>query len=93
MLKICYSGRITDILKFCDPSIALDFCRFYNSLRTEFFAQLLDVKPGMLKNHLFSSANLGGVGFTKSSIMCQYSMHIHICIFCAFLGWMQEFYL
>ncbi|KAL0227086.1 hypothetical protein P9112_014410 [Eukaryota sp. TZLM1-RC] len=25
----------------------------------------------MLKNHLFSSANLGGIGFTKSSILCQ----------------------
>ncbi|KAL0214568.1 hypothetical protein P9112_006752 [Eukaryota sp. TZLM1-RC] len=25
----------------------------------------------MLKNHLFSSANLGGIGFSKSSILCQ----------------------
>ncbi|KAL0227192.1 hypothetical protein P9112_014516 [Eukaryota sp. TZLM1-RC] len=25
----------------------------------------------MLKSHLFSSANLGGIGFTKSSILCQ----------------------
>ncbi|KAL0205005.1 hypothetical protein P9112_000312 [Eukaryota sp. TZLM1-RC] len=25
----------------------------------------------MLKNHLFSSAILGGIGFTKSSILCQ----------------------
>ncbi|KAL0224263.1 hypothetical protein P9112_003653 [Eukaryota sp. TZLM1-RC] len=32
---------------------------------------LLDVEPGMLKSHLFSSANLGGIGFTKSSILCQ----------------------
>ncbi|KAL0219327.1 hypothetical protein P9112_004980 [Eukaryota sp. TZLM1-RC] len=59
MLKICYTGRITHILRSCAPSIALDFCRSFNSLRTEFFADLLDVEPGMLKSHLFSSANLG----------------------------------
>ncbi|KAL0222894.1 hypothetical protein P9112_002284 [Eukaryota sp. TZLM1-RC] len=71
MLKICYTGSITHILRSCAPSIALDFCRSFNSLRTEFFADLLDVEPGMLKSHLFSSANLGGIGFTKSSILCQ----------------------
>ncbi|KAL0226441.1 hypothetical protein P9112_013765 [Eukaryota sp. TZLM1-RC] len=37
MLKICYTGRITLILRSCAPSIALDFCRSFNSLRTEFF--------------------------------------------------------
>ncbi|KAL0214021.1 hypothetical protein P9112_006205 [Eukaryota sp. TZLM1-RC] len=71
MLKISYTGRISHILRSCAPSIALDFCRSFNSLRTEFFADLLDVEPGMLKSHLFSSANLGGIGFTKSSIVCQ----------------------
>ncbi|KAL0224469.1 hypothetical protein P9112_003859 [Eukaryota sp. TZLM1-RC] len=53
MLKICYTVRITHILIPCAPSIALDFCRSFNSLRTEFFADLLDVEPGMLKSHLF----------------------------------------
>ncbi|KAL0206171.1 hypothetical protein P9112_001478 [Eukaryota sp. TZLM1-RC] len=37
MFKICYTGRITHILRSCAPSIALDFCRSFNSLRTEFF--------------------------------------------------------
>ncbi|KAL0205824.1 hypothetical protein P9112_001131 [Eukaryota sp. TZLM1-RC] len=37
MLKICYTGRITHILRSSAPSIALDFCRSFNSLRTEFF--------------------------------------------------------
>ncbi|KAL0211152.1 hypothetical protein P9112_009450 [Eukaryota sp. TZLM1-RC] len=59
MLKICYTGKITHILRSCAPSIALDFCRSFNSLRTEFFADLLDVEPEMLKSHLFSSVNLG----------------------------------
>ncbi|KAL0219920.1 hypothetical protein P9112_005573 [Eukaryota sp. TZLM1-RC] len=70
MLKICYTGRITHILS-CAPSIALNVCRSFNSLRTEFFADLLDVEQGMLKNYLFSAANFGGIGFTKSSILCQ----------------------
>ncbi|KAL0224526.1 hypothetical protein P9112_003916 [Eukaryota sp. TZLM1-RC] len=59
------------ILSSCAPSIALEFCRSFNSLRTEFFVDLLDVEPGMLKNHLFCSANLSGIGFKKSSILCQ----------------------
>ncbi|KAL0215366.1 hypothetical protein P9112_007550 [Eukaryota sp. TZLM1-RC] len=59
MLKICYTGRMTHILRSCALSIALDFCRSFNSLRTEFFADLLNVEPRMLKSHLFSSANLG----------------------------------
>ncbi|KAL0226181.1 hypothetical protein P9112_013505 [Eukaryota sp. TZLM1-RC] len=62
MLKIGYTGRITHILRSCAPSIALDFCRSFNSLRTEFFADLLDVEPGI---------KFGGIGFTKSSILCQ----------------------
>ncbi|KAL0209068.1 hypothetical protein P9112_011655 [Eukaryota sp. TZLM1-RC] len=71
MLKICFTGRIIHILRFCAPSIALNFCRSFNSLRTEFFADLLDVEPEMLNNYLFSSTNLGGIGLTKSSILCQ----------------------
>ncbi|KAL0216553.1 hypothetical protein P9112_008737 [Eukaryota sp. TZLM1-RC] len=70
-LKICYIGRITHIFRYFAHSIALDFCPSCNSLRTEFFADLLDVAPGMLKNHLFSAANFGGIGLTTSSILCQ----------------------
>ncbi|KAL0226406.1 hypothetical protein P9112_013730 [Eukaryota sp. TZLM1-RC] len=47
MFKICYTGRITHILRSYAPSIALDFCRSFNSLRAEFIAALLDVEPGM----------------------------------------------
>ncbi|KAL0225599.1 hypothetical protein P9112_012923 [Eukaryota sp. TZLM1-RC] len=71
MLKICYTRRITHIFRSWASFIALDFCGSFNSLRTEFFADLLDVEPGMLRNHLFFPANLGGIGFTKSSILCQ----------------------
>ncbi|KAL0204780.1 hypothetical protein P9112_000087 [Eukaryota sp. TZLM1-RC] len=68
-VKIRLTGRITHILRSCAPSLA--FCRSLISLRTEFFAELLDAEPGMSKNHLFSSANLSGIGLTKSSILCQ----------------------
>ncbi|KAL0214316.1 hypothetical protein P9112_006500 [Eukaryota sp. TZLM1-RC] len=71
MLKICCTGRITHILRFCAPFIALNFCCSFNSLRTELFTDLLNVKSGMLKNLLFSSANLGVIGFAKSSNLCR----------------------
>ncbi|KAL0208610.1 hypothetical protein P9112_011197 [Eukaryota sp. TZLM1-RC] len=51
-------------------------CRSFNSLRTEFFADLLDVEPGMLKSHLFSSANLGGIGFINVFIKFAHLMKL-----------------
>ncbi|KAL0210130.1 hypothetical protein P9112_010214 [Eukaryota sp. TZLM1-RC] len=36
-----------------------------------FFADLLDVEPGMLKKSLIFFSKFGGIGFTKSSILCQ----------------------
>ncbi|KAL0215989.1 hypothetical protein P9112_008173 [Eukaryota sp. TZLM1-RC] len=81
LLKVCYTGRITEILKFCASSIALDFYRSFNSLRTKLSSDLLDLEPGMLKSYLFSAINFGGVGFTKSSFLCQ----------AAFLGGCKNF--
>ncbi|KAL0227358.1 hypothetical protein P9112_014682 [Eukaryota sp. TZLM1-RC] len=71
MLKNCYTGRITIVLRSCAPSIALVFCRSITSFKNGFLADLLVVEPKVLKNHLFSSANLGNFGFTKSSTLCQ----------------------
>ncbi|KAL0208689.1 hypothetical protein P9112_011276 [Eukaryota sp. TZLM1-RC] len=68
---MCYTGKITHVVRSCAPSIALDFRQSFNSLRTEFFVDLLAVDQEMLQNHLFSVAKFGGVGLTKSSILCQ----------------------
>ncbi|KAL0208536.1 hypothetical protein P9112_011123 [Eukaryota sp. TZLM1-RC] len=71
ILKICYSGKITHLLRSTAPSLSIDFCRSFNQLRATFFASLLEVNPELIRAHLFSSSQFGGVGFTKSSILCQ----------------------
>ncbi|KAL0205697.1 hypothetical protein P9112_001004 [Eukaryota sp. TZLM1-RC] len=71
ILKICYSGKITHILRTTSPDISREFCRSFNYLRTKFFASLIDVNPELIRSHAFSSSNFGGINFTKSSILCQ----------------------
>ncbi|KAL0219932.1 hypothetical protein P9112_005585 [Eukaryota sp. TZLM1-RC] len=71
ILKICYSGKNTHLLKSTAPSLSIDFCQSFNQLRATFFAFLLEVNPELIRAHLFSSSQFGGVGFTKSSILCQ----------------------
>ncbi|KAL0207283.1 hypothetical protein P9112_011911 [Eukaryota sp. TZLM1-RC] len=71
ILKTCYSGKITHLLRLTAPSLSIDFCRSFNQLRAAFFASLLEVNPELIRAHLFSSSQFGGVGFTKSSILCQ----------------------
>ncbi|KAL0231665.1 hypothetical protein GEMRC1_011069 [Eukaryota sp. GEM-RC1] len=71
ILKICYSGKITHLLRSTAHSIALNFCRSFNELRINFFASLLEVDSTLLRSHLFTSAHFGGIGFTKSSILCK----------------------
>ncbi|KAL0220135.1 hypothetical protein P9112_005788 [Eukaryota sp. TZLM1-RC] len=53
------------------PSLSIDFCRSFNQLRATFFASSQEVNPELIRAQLFSSSQFGGVGFTKSSILCQ----------------------
>ncbi|KAL0231232.1 hypothetical protein GEMRC1_010637 [Eukaryota sp. GEM-RC1] len=53
LLKVCYSGRITHLLRSLAPELSIDFCRAFNKIRTEFLAYLLQVNPNLLKNHIF----------------------------------------
>ncbi|KAL0233101.1 hypothetical protein GEMRC1_011846 [Eukaryota sp. GEM-RC1] len=71
ILKIYYSEKITHLLRSTGPSIALNFCRSFNELRINFLASLLEVDSTLLRSHLFTSAHFGGIGFTKSSILCK----------------------
>ncbi|KAL0205087.1 hypothetical protein P9112_000394 [Eukaryota sp. TZLM1-RC] len=57
ILKICYSGKFTHILRSTPPS--------------SIFFSLLDVNESLIRSHVFCSADLGGIGFTKSSILCK----------------------
>ncbi|KAL0218864.1 hypothetical protein P9112_004517 [Eukaryota sp. TZLM1-RC] len=67
----CYSGKITHILRTTSLDISREFCRPFNYLKTKFFAFLIDVNPDLIRSHVFSSSNFGGINFTKSSILCQ----------------------
>ncbi|KAL0219399.1 hypothetical protein P9112_005052 [Eukaryota sp. TZLM1-RC] len=71
ILKICYSGKFTHILRSTPPSVSLNFCRCFNKLRVKFFSSLLEVNESLIRSHVFCSADLGGIGFTKSSILCK----------------------
>ncbi|KAL0223885.1 hypothetical protein P9112_003275 [Eukaryota sp. TZLM1-RC] len=86
ILKICYSGKSTHILRSTSPSGSLDFCRSFSKLRVKFFSSLLEVNESLIRSHVFCSAKLNGIGFTKFSILCK----------AAFLGgeknFMFEFY-
>ncbi|KAL0212048.1 hypothetical protein RCL1_005674 [Eukaryota sp. TZLM3-RCL] len=53
----------------------------FNKLRTNFLASLLEVDPLVLKNHIFCSPDLGGVGFTSSKYLTK----------AAFLGGAKNF--
>ncbi|KAL0231030.1 hypothetical protein GEMRC1_010435 [Eukaryota sp. GEM-RC1] len=66
MLKICYSGKMTHLLRSLAPELSYDFCRTFSKFRTDFLSFLLQVNPNILNNHTFSSPYLGGLGFTSS---------------------------
>ncbi|KAL0232591.1 hypothetical protein GEMRC1_011338 [Eukaryota sp. GEM-RC1] len=66
MLKICYSGKVTHLLRSLPPVLIYNFCRSFNKIRTDFLAFLLSVDPAALNNHIFSDPHLGGIGFTSS---------------------------
>ncbi|KAL0216339.1 hypothetical protein P9112_008523 [Eukaryota sp. TZLM1-RC] len=54
LLKICYAGKITHLLRSLPPSLTYNFCRQFNKIRTQFLAYLMSVDPSILKNHIFS---------------------------------------
>ncbi|KAL0221644.1 hypothetical protein RCL1_001498 [Eukaryota sp. TZLM3-RCL] len=74
-------NKVTHLLRCLDPTLSYDFCRSFNKLRTNFLASLLEVDPLVLKNHIFCSPDLGGVGFTSSKYLTK----------AAFLGGAKNF--
>ncbi|KAL0217851.1 hypothetical protein RCL1_008700 [Eukaryota sp. TZLM3-RCL] len=71
ILKICYSGKVTHILRSTPPELSIPFAQRFNQLRTEFLAHLLNLDSKFLREHIFCSPDLGGVGFTKSKILSK----------------------
>ncbi|KAL0219308.1 hypothetical protein P9112_004961 [Eukaryota sp. TZLM1-RC] len=59
ILKICYSGKFTHILRSTPPSVSLNFCRSFNKLRVKFFSSLLEVNESLIRSHVrFCRGNL-----------------------------------
>ncbi|KAL0206147.1 hypothetical protein P9112_001454 [Eukaryota sp. TZLM1-RC] len=71
LLKICYAGKITHLLRSLPSSLTYNFCRQFNKIRTQFLAYLMSVDPSILKNHIFSDVQLGGVGFNSSKYLTK----------------------
>ncbi|KAL0226188.1 hypothetical protein P9112_013512 [Eukaryota sp. TZLM1-RC] len=69
--KSCRLVEMIVWLESTPPSVSLNFCRSFNKLRVKFFSSLLDVNESLIRSHVFCSADLGGIGFTKSSILCK----------------------
>ncbi|KAL0216893.1 hypothetical protein RCL1_007376 [Eukaryota sp. TZLM3-RCL] len=70
-LKVCYSGKVTHLLRTTDPLLSYEFCRHFHKLRTIFLSELLQVDSNVLKNHIFCRPDLGGVGFTSSKYLTK----------------------
>ncbi|KAL0233013.1 hypothetical protein GEMRC1_011760 [Eukaryota sp. GEM-RC1] len=58
MLRICYSGKVTHLLRSLSPVLTYNFCRSFNKIRTDFLAFLLSVDAAALNNHIFISVVL-----------------------------------
>ncbi|KAL0212192.1 hypothetical protein RCL1_005818 [Eukaryota sp. TZLM3-RCL] len=71
LLKVCYSGKVTHLLRTTDPLLSYEFCRNFNKLPTNFLSELLQVDSNVLKNHIFCRPDLGGVGFTSSKYLTK----------------------
>ncbi|KAL0222143.1 hypothetical protein RCL1_001997 [Eukaryota sp. TZLM3-RCL] len=52
LLKVCYSGKVTHLLRTTDPLLSYEFCRHFNKLRTNFLSELLQLDSNVLKNHI-----------------------------------------
>ncbi|KAL0209439.1 hypothetical protein RCL1_007807 [Eukaryota sp. TZLM3-RCL] len=81
LLKICYSGKITHLLRSIDSDLSYNFRRSYNMIRTNFVAELLQVDSIALRNHIFCHPDFGGIGFTSSKYLTK----------AAFLGGAKNF--
>ncbi|KAL0212793.1 hypothetical protein RCL1_006419 [Eukaryota sp. TZLM3-RCL] len=71
ILKICYSGKITHLLRSLDCDLSHNFCRSFNMIRTKFIADLLQVESSALRGHIFCHPDFGGIGFTSSKYLTK----------------------
>ncbi|KAL0223287.1 hypothetical protein P9112_002677 [Eukaryota sp. TZLM1-RC] len=81
VLNVCFGSTINHLLRSLSPTISHDFARQFNTLRTNFFGNLVEVCPSKIPYHAFFSPKFGGVGFSKAEYLCK----------SAFIGGMKNF--
>ncbi|KAL0206378.1 hypothetical protein P9112_001685 [Eukaryota sp. TZLM1-RC] len=71
VLNVCFGSKINHLLRSLSPTISHDFARQFNTLRTNFLGNLVEVCPSKIPYHAFFSPKFGGVGFQKQSIYAK----------------------
>ncbi|KAL0222256.1 hypothetical protein RCL1_002110 [Eukaryota sp. TZLM3-RCL] len=62
---------VDKLVKINFVKLSIPFAQRFNQLRTEFLAHLLNLDSKFLREHIFCSPDLGGVGFTKSKVLSK----------------------
>ncbi|KAL0205063.1 hypothetical protein P9112_000370 [Eukaryota sp. TZLM1-RC] len=81
VLNVCFGSKINHLLRSLSPTISHDFARQFNTLRTNFLGNLVEVCPSKIPYHAFFSPKFGGVDFSKAEYLCK----------SAFIGGMKNF--
>ncbi|KAL0225952.1 hypothetical protein P9112_013276 [Eukaryota sp. TZLM1-RC] len=81
VLNVCFGSKINHLLRSLSATISHDFARQFNTLRTNFLGNLVEVCPSKIPYHAFFSPKFGGVGFSKAEYLCK----------SAFIGGMKNF--
>ncbi|KAL0207651.1 hypothetical protein P9112_012279 [Eukaryota sp. TZLM1-RC] len=81
VLNVCFGSKINHLLRSLSPTISHDFARQFNTLRTNFLGNFVEVCPSKIPYYAFFSPKFGGVGFSKAEYLCK----------SAFIGGMKYF--
>ncbi|KAL0218920.1 hypothetical protein P9112_004573 [Eukaryota sp. TZLM1-RC] len=81
VLNVCFGSKINHLLRSLSPTISHDFARQFNTLRSNFLGNLVEICPSEIPYHAIFSPKFAGVGFSKAEYLCKI----------AFIGGMKKF--
>ncbi|KAL0238313.1 hypothetical protein GEMRC1_012786 [Eukaryota sp. GEM-RC1] len=58
VLSVCFGSKINHLLRSLPPELSLGFAREFNSLRTQFLGNLVEINSSKIPYHAFSVQNL-----------------------------------
>ncbi|KAL0219447.1 hypothetical protein P9112_005100 [Eukaryota sp. TZLM1-RC] len=71
VLNVCFGSKINHLLRSLFPTISHDFARQFNTLRTNFLEDLVEVCPSKIPYHAFFSPKFAGVSFSRAEYLCK----------------------